>query len=288
MTFQLYIKGRKVSPELLIGALDPDETGVFESLRTYGGRIFREEEHLVRLVESARTIDLRLPRPIREIRSELRAALRAYLLDCRKAGEMIEGDLFIRLSVWREHIFVMVGQKKHSDHLYSEGIVLMTTCVRRSLTNAGAPQAKTGAYQNGVLAALEPAPEAYEHLFLDPEGYVAEVSVGNLFLVKKQGPRSALLTPPARGILNGVTRRFVIECAAQQGYKVLEEPLMRHDVYNADEAFLTNTSWEILPVREVDRRRIGKTVPGPETLKIHRIFRERAVRECRKSKSAAR
>lgn len=290
MPFSLYLDGKKIDPGTELGDPEPEDINLFESLRTYGRVIFREDEHLARLAESARTTGLRLPKTLDAIRSDLREAIRLFDAELAAAGEKDDGDLFLRVTVWREKIFILVGARRHPKNLYEDGIVLETTPVRRSLTNAAAPQAKTGAYQNGVLAALQPSPGAYEHLFLDPEGYVAEVSIGNIFIVKKDGTRgkSALFTPPARGILNGVTRRFVIECAAQAGIKVYEIPFSRHDVYNADEAFLTNTSWEVLPARELDRRSIGKQVPGPLTSKIHRLFRERALRECRRSRSAAR
>src|SRR5207237_1009643 len=126
---------------------------------------------------------------------------------------------------------------------------LRTSNVRRSLSHASPPQAKTSAYQNALLATLEPSP-GYEWVFLDQSGFVTEVRIGNLFIIKGK----MLATPPTTGILNGVTRRFVIELALQAGLKVREVPLTRHEIYNADEAFLTNTSWEILPVRELDGR----------------------------------
>jgi branched-chain amino acid aminotransferase len=166
--------------------------------------------------------------------------------------------------------------------------------VRRSLSNASPPEAKTSAFQNGVLAALEPNPAgAYEDLFLDMNGYVTEVRIGNLFIVDAH----ALLTPPTAGILNGITRRVVIECARRAGIPVREVPLTRHDVYNAREAFLTNTSWEILPVSSLDGRKIGGAstdrptdgpVPGPVTAKLHRIFKQKVAQECRRKPHAAR
>ena len=82
------------------------------------------------------------------------------------------------------------------------------------------------------------------------------------------------------GILNGVTRRVVIECARKKGIPVTETPLTRHEFYNADEAFLTNTSWEILPVRMLDGRKVGQKVPGPLTLKLHELFKQKVLNEC--------
>ena len=117
---------------------------------------------------------------------------------------------------------------------------------------------------------------AYEWLFLDTQGYVAEVSIGNLFMLKK----NVLITPPGRGILDGVTRRFVLECAFRMKLQVKEVPLTRHEVFNADEVFLTNTSWELMPVSEVDRRIIGQVMPGVLTKAIHQEFKKEVQREC--------
>ncbi len=138
---------------------------------------------------------------------------------------------------------------------------------------AAPPQAKTTDYLNALMATLDPSP-GYEWVFLDRDGFVTEVRIGNLFIVKD----GRLFTPPLTGILNGVTRRFVLECASLAGLETRERPLSRHEVYNADEAFLTNTSWEILPVREMDGRSTGKQIPGKITCRLHTIFKNR-VRE---------
>ncbi len=271
MTFVLYSKGKKIEDAVLLQNFQTEEVGIFESLRTYNGRIFREGDHLARLLESAKTSGFSFPISIPRLREELRLAVRAFLKETKAK------DVFIRLTLWQNKIFVMAGERSHSTALYERGVALRTSPVRRTHTNATAPEAKTSDYQNALLATLEPSSaETYEWLFLDQNGFVTEVRIGNLFILKN----GVLLTPPARGILNGVTRRFVIECAPQAGMKVEETPLTRHEVFNADEAFLTNTSWEILPVRELDSRRVGQKVPGPGTQKLHRIFREKIQKEC--------
>jgi branched-chain amino acid aminotransferase len=274
MTFFVYEKGKKVAPEQLPPGLGADAIGLFESLRTYGACIFREDEHLDRLYESAKTSGFEVPLSRKQLSRELALTVKALRQDLGP-----DEDLFLRLTLFPGRVFVIGGQKKHAPALYKTGVGLRTTVVRRSLTNSGAPQTKTSDYRNAVMAALEPSPGVYEHLFLDADGFVAEVSVGNLFIVKK----GAVKTPPAQGILNGVTRRFVIECVLPRDMEFLETPMTRHDVYNADEVFLTNTSWEILPVREVDGRRI-RQVPGPITQKIHRLFKKKAGLECRTSR----
>ncbi len=282
MSFQVYAKGKKVLPLRGIEGFGELEKGTFESLRAYQGKIFRLEEHLERLQESARSIGLCLPQSPAELKLELTAALKTYLREfpVLSSREVIS----LRLTVWENQVLVFAGKRTISKKIHEEGIVLRATAFRRSSTHASAPEAKTNAYQNAVLALFDPEPQPFERLFLDAEGFVAEVSVGNIFMVKK----GRLLTPSARGILNGVTRRFVLECARLAGIPAVETTLTRHDVYNADEAFLTNTSWEILPVRELDGRSIGQAVPGPVTRNIHRVFKKRIQIECRRSSSAAR
>jgi branched-chain amino acid aminotransferase len=276
--FYLYSDGKKISGEILAARFsDENSVGIFESLRTYGRRVFHQEEHLRRFLESAQTVGCASSLSLKHLARELERALEAF----RKENKNEEADLFIRLNYWpasggdSEKVIVMIGERKHPADLYRKGIVLKTSPVRRSLTNAAPAEAKTSAYQNAVMASLESLGGAYEWLFLDRNGFVTEVRVGNIFMVKS----AELFTPPVLGILNGVTRRFVIECARQAGMKVKETPLTRHDFYNADEAFLTNTSWEILPVRELDNRRIGRQIPGPVTAQLQSLFKQRVQNE---------
>lgn len=261
----------------------PFGLGLFETMRTYNGRIFREAEHLERLFESAKTAGV-TDLPGKEIlRRELKSAVTAYMKEHRPVR-----DLFLRLSLWNRQIFVMVGEKQHPKTVYQKGVTLRTSPVKRSLSNASPPEAKTSAYQNPLFASFEPSSsEVYEWVFLDQNGYVTEVRIGNIFIVQRDA-RPLLLTPPAQGILNGVTRRFVIKCAHEIGLGVREAPLTRHDIFNAEEAFLTNTSWEILPVRKLDGRKIGQKIPGPETLKLHRHFKQKILKECPPRKSTGR
>ncbi|OQA40535.1 MAG: Branched-chain-amino-acid aminotransferase [Candidatus Omnitrophica bacterium ADurb.Bin314] len=134
-----------------------------------------------------------------------------------------------------------------------------------------------------------------DQVFLDGGNYLTETRTANLFLVKHRiqprrldrfnlaglgGESPELLTPPKHLILNGVTRRFVIKYTFAFGLTVRETPLTRHDFFNADEAFLTNASWEILAVRALDGRRIGKKVPGPVTTELHRLFKRRVQASC--------
>jgi len=277
----IYDRGVKVKAERALEGFGEDERGVFETLRAYQGRIFRLDEHLKRLRESAKSVGLELPRPISTMKKELELSLADWLR--RNPAPKPEENLSLRMAVWNQNALVWVGVRKSISGIFPQGMVLRTTALRRPSTHASAPESKTNACQNAVLAYFDPEPKPDERLFLDAEGFAAEASVGNIFLVKKK----CLLTPPARGILNGVTRLFVLECARLAGIEALETPLTRHDLYNADEVFLTNTSWEILPVRDLDGRSIGNTVPGPMTRKLHRLFKRRIHSECRKPLSAA-
>jgi branched-chain amino acid aminotransferase len=273
MNYSLFSGGKELKDAALLQDFaNGGEIGVFESLRTYRGKIFRLEEHLKRFMESARTVGLGSEISKEKIRKELVSAFDAFL----KQGPEPDEDFFIRITWWKEKTVVMIGQRKHKASLYEEGIALITSPVKRSLTHAAPAEVKTSAYHNAVLASLEPQ-SAYEYLFLDRNGFVTEVRIGNFFIIKD----GVLLTPPNLGILNGVTRRFVIECAHQLGIPVQETLITRHEVYNADEAFLTNTSWEILPVRELDSRKIGRKIPGPLTSKLHQTFKQKALQECR-------
>jgi branched-chain amino acid aminotransferase len=255
-----------------------DEVGLFETLRVYNGRIFREKEHLDRLLESARSVGYSFSLNPPQISKALHDAL--------KASEKSEATL--RLTVIENEIFVIVGERKTPASLYRTGVALRTSPVVRSLPNAASPEVKTSAYHNAVLASLEPkADEIYEWVFLSKNGFVTEVRIGNLFIVTQAegdlstGETLQMLTPPSDGILNGVTRRVVLECASRLRIPAAERPLTRHEIYNAAEAFLTNTSWEILPIRELDGRKIGTRIPGPLTWKLHQAFKEKVKKECR-------
>lgn len=247
--------------------LSDQGAGVYESMKAYDGVLFRAEDHLDRFFESAHTLGLKVP----ETREAIRRRLKKALTDSKIK------DAFVRLTLAGKEIFLIVGERKHADEVYQEGVSLKTTVVRRNLSQSTFPEAKsTTGCVNQVLASLDPNPEGnYEILFLDSAGYLTEARIGNFFIVKDH----SLYTPPAVGLLNGVTRRFVIECAHAGKIPFEEKPLMRHDLFNAEEAFLTNTSWEILPIREVDGRRIGKEIPGPVTKKLKTLFRIGVHRE---------
>ncbi len=263
MNFKCYADGKEVSDQELLGALNQNEIPVFESLRVYGGTVFRFEEHLKRMNESARACGVNLP-AVSDQRKSIALAL--------KTSQAADG--FIRITFKAGQLIVMIGTRKHNPAIYQEGINLKTSSFRMPSPKESDAQSKTGNYR---LQILETAGQnnAYEYLFLDGNHFLTEARVGNFFMVKN----GAVLTPPAASVLNGITREVVIECARESGILTQETPLTRHDAFNADEAFLTNTSWEILPVRSLDARLVKK-VCGPVTQKLIQIFKRKVEREC--------
>jgi branched-chain amino acid aminotransferase len=277
-SFKIYENGKEVSGELPFDLMRTEAVGVFESMRAYGGRIFHESEHLSRLLESAKTVGCKfVPEPAK-LRKELQAALKAFGLK----------ECCARLTLWEGRSFVILGFREHAKDLYEKGVLLKTASFPRGGPNTFSWQAKASAYQQAILASTEPySDKIYEWVFLDRGGFLTETRVGNFFIVKYGSSHSAgeekggamLFTPSEHLILNGVTRRFVIKCALELGFKVRETPLTRHEFFNADEAFLCNTSWEVLPVRALDGRVIGAGKPGPVTLKLHRYFKRRVQQD---------
>ncbi|HCM41771.1 MAG TPA: aminotransferase class IV [Candidatus Omnitrophota bacterium] len=270
ITFKCYLDGKEITDQNLIRALNQNEISVFESLRLYNGTVFRFNEHLKRFAESARSCGIDLP-AIPVLIAAVQKALKAH------GG----ADGFIRITFHAEKIFVMIGERKHNPAIYKTGVDLKTSSFRMPSPGETDVQAKTGNYRLQLLAGK---PEgAYEWLFLDESHFVTEARVGNFFMVKK----GSILTPPAVSVLNGITREVVIECARDLGLFVRETPLTRHEAFNADEAFLTNTSWEILPVRSLDGRLIQAPVPGPITLKLINCFHRKVNITCRPPKKVS-
>jgi len=263
---QIFVNGKKVnSDKIFESSFSESEIFVFESLRSYKGRVFRLNEHLDRLFESAKTVGLKLPKTRAQIKKEISACL-TY---CDKQ------NAFIRLTLDGKSSFIMVLERKRPAWIYEKGVDLKTAVTRRNFINAAPPEPKTSAFFNNVLGVMEQhGTDAYESIFLDSSGYVTEATVWNLFMVKEE----KVFTPQS-GILNGVTRQFVIKCAEQDGFSVFESNLTRHDFWNADEAFLTNTSGEIVPIRSLDGRAIGKEIPGAVTKRLRSRFHKELEKE---------
>ena len=252
------------SAALTLGFLN--STSVFETLRVYGGRIFLAEEHALRLSESCAALGHALPLGQSGLKRWLEQSV-------RQSGFP---DATLRVSVhWApggggELLLFVREFGSHPKAWYEKGVALRTAVGRRPTLKAQDPQIKASQYVCGVLASLDRGElPAHELLFLGPLGTVAEGAVSNIFIVKEK----CVLTPSVgSGILKGVTRGFVIELALKRGLRVTETPLSRHQIYTADECFITNTSSEVLPVVRVDGRTIGAGHPGPLTQKLAEDF----------------
>ncbi len=242
--------------------------GVFEGLRSYNGRVFRLDEHLDRLWKSARAIWLEIPMT--------RTAMAAAVNETLKVNGL--RDAYIRLVVTRGAGALGLDPNKTSDpqviiitdkislypeELYRKGLDIVTASTIRNHPAALNPRIKSLNYLNNILAKIEGLQAGCsEALMLNHKGEIAECTGDNIFLVRS----GVVLTPPIdAGILEGVTRSAVIELAEQAGHEVREIPLTRHDVYIADEVFLTGTAAEVIPVVKVDGRRIGSGEPGAVT-----------------------
>jgi branched-chain amino acid aminotransferase len=255
--------------------------GVFEGLRSYGGKVFRLEEHVERLYDSAKAIWLTIPMPPDE--------MSAAINDTVRANDLQDG--YIRAIVTRGAGSLGLDPNKCSNpqviiiadtislypaELYEKGLAIVTVSVMRMNPAALNPRIKSLNYLNNILAKIEGLQAGcIEALMLNHKGEIAECTGDNIFLVRK----GVLYTPPIdAGILEGVTRDAVIELAREAGVEVREIPLTKHDVYIADEVFLTGTAAEVIPVVKVDSRTIGAGKPGPITLdlkkRFHKLTRE--------------
>jgi branched-chain amino acid aminotransferase len=251
--------------------------GVFEGLRSYSGRVFRLEQHLDRLWESAQAIRLKIPMT--------KEAMAKAVVDTLKVNNITDG--YIRLVVTRGAGSLGLDPNRTSDpqviiitdhislypkELYEKGLEIVTVSVVRNHPAALSPRIKSLNYLNNILAKIEGLQAGCsEAMMLNTKGEVAECTGDNIFILR----RGVLLTPPVdAGILEGVTRDAVMEIARGIGLEVQEVALTKHDVYVAEEMFLTGTAAEVIPVVKVDSRLIGSGEPGPVTRDLIKRFRQ--------------
>ncbi|RYD36953.1 MAG: branched-chain-amino-acid transaminase [Verrucomicrobiaceae bacterium] len=251
--------------------------GVFEGIRFYNGRVFRLEEHLDRLYKSARSILLQIPITVEEMTA-------AVLETCRANG--LE-DGYIRLVITRGKgamglspyscpkasvIIIACAIKLYSEEAYRSGLTMATCATRRPSHDILSPQVKSLNYLNNIMAKVEALQAgAEEGIMLNERGLVAECTGDNVFIVR----HGAITTPPiSSGALDGITRAVVFEVAAQLGITIREAEISRHDIYTADECFLTGTAAEVIAATKLDQRVIGDGHPGPVTQRVISRFRE--------------
>jgi branched-chain amino acid aminotransferase len=249
--------------------------GIFEGIRAYNGRIFKLERHIERLFDSAKAIRLDIPHTPSEMCDVVVEA-------CRQNG-IVDG--YVRLVVTRgagdlgidprkcprPNVIVIARKTLSIYRSPSTGIRVVTSTFRRNSPDTTSPSIKSLNYLNNVLARIEANDRgADEALMLDVQGYVAEATVDNFFIVTDH----ALMTPPTATNLKGVTRETLLALAATLGIKVEEKPFTLFDVWTAREAFICGTAAEVVPVVSVDERVIGTGAVGPVTGRIVAAYDE--------------
>ncbi len=253
--------------------------GVFEGIRAYCGRIFRLQAHVDRLFSSAKTVMLEIPYGKQEMSDLIRETCRinglqdAYIRVVVSRGA---GDLGLDPLKCPQPTVVIIADTiaLYPEALYRSGLKVCTSSIRRQRAEALNPQIKSLNYLNSILAKIEANQRGcQEVVMLSEEGFVAECSADNIFMVRDR----TILTPaPHLGILLGITRDTVIDTARAAGYEVIETTFTRHELWNADEVFLTGTAAEIVSVVNIDERIVGDGKPGPVAADLLAQFRERA------------
>ncbi len=251
--------------------------GIFEGIRFYNGRVFRLDDHLDRLWDSARSICLEIPIS--------RAEMTEALLETIRQNGLQEG--YIRQIVTRgvgnlglnpvqckrpSVIIIATTIALYPKEVCEKGLTVVTCATRRTSPAALNPAVKSLNYLNNVMARIEAnLAGADEALMLNEAGNVAECTADNVFIIK----RGQIFTPPiAAGALRGITRSVVFEIAAELGLKITETDITRHDVFVSDECFLSGTAAEVIPVVKADGRMIGNGKPGSITMRMIGRFRE--------------
>ena len=251
--------------------------GIFEGIRIYNGNIFKCKEHLERLYDSAKSIQLNIPLSPDEMLEAMAETIRL--------NEMRNG--YIRLVVSRgagnlgldplrcakASIIIIVEQLAiYPEEAYLTGLKTISVSQRRNIPDALNPKIKSLNYLNNILVKIQSNYAGVgEAIMLNSQGYVTEGSADNIFIVKN----GVLYTPPCYlGALEGITRNAIIDLCAKLEYSLKEQPFTLHDVYVADEVFFTGTAAEVIAAYEVDGRTIGSGVAGPVTLELLAEFRK--------------
>jgi branched-chain amino acid aminotransferase len=251
--------------------------GVFEGLRIYGGKVFRLEAHLERLYRSAKAILLTIPMS----REDMEEAVRETVRKNRKKDGYIrlivtrgEGSLGIDpSSCGRPTVIIIVGDiQLYPKDFYEKGIAIITASSRRIPADCFDVRIKSLNYLNNILAKIEARKAGcLEAVMLNREGFVAECTGDNIFIVRGNG----LFAPaPYHGALDGITMQTVVEIAEGLHIATRQTTLTQYDLYNADECFMTGTGAEIMPVIRIDGRTVGAGKPGEVTRRLRDHFRQ--------------
>jgi len=247
-------------------------SGCFETMRVYAGRMFRLEQHLARLAASVKYLGVKPQEPLPQLGRRLVKAL--------KDSEMPEAVVRVALIPNGRRVaaasIVVQPVQLPSPEFYARGIRAAVVPTRKFPVSQIDPQSKFSSRLGSILAVMESQlRRADEAIFMDAMGYVTESTASNLGIIKD----GAFLAPPCwLGLLPGITWQALVEAAARANIAYRETPLTRHDLYNADEAFLSSTIKEVLAITSLDGRTIGSGRPGPFTRRLHQAFRQ-LVRE---------
>ncbi|MGP8320305.1 MAG: branched-chain-amino-acid transaminase [Methanosarcinaceae archaeon] len=244
--------------------------GVFEGIRAYNGRVFKLDEHIDRLYDSATAIALKIPISKEEMGEAILETLRknnlkdAYIRPIVSRGV---GDLGLdprKCPTPNIYIITQEWGALYGD-LYEVGLTAITVAIRRNAADAVSPNIKSMNYLNNILAKIEANEKGGdEAIFLDNNGYISEGSGDNIFVIKN----GRVVTPPTINNLRGITRATAIEILKDMDYSITEENIGMFDLYTADEIFVTGTAAESAPIIKVDGRVIGDGKPGPITRKM--------------------
>ena len=287
MSLLIYLDGAYVPKEkALISVYDHGYLygdGVFEGLRAYGGRVFKLTEHLERLYEGAHHIMLNIPITLEEMAATTLETMRRNKLNDAYIRIVVSrgpGDLGLDPRKCSRATVVIIADKisLFPQEYYEQGLAVITAATRQRSSDTMEPRIKSLNYLNNILVKLEATHAGVmEAIMLNSQGYVVEGSGSNVFIVNK---KRELITPPAfLGILEGITRNTVLALAGAEGITVREGIFTRHDLYTAQECFLTGTAAEIIPVISIDRRSVGAGVPGTLTRKLMDRFHDYVRRE---------
>jgi branched-chain amino acid aminotransferase len=252
--------------------------GVFEGIRVYNGKIFECEAHVRRLYDSAKAVRLKIPLGPAELRSAIEQTVKANgFTECyvRVVVTRGVGGLGIDpLKCANPSLFIIADLiQVHAREMYEKGIAVITSSIIRTHPNALSPRIKSLNYLNNILARIEANDAgAAEAIMLNGEGNVSEATVQNVFIIR--GGQAQTPTT-SDGILEGVTRRVMIEICRKLGIECVEKQLQRIDLYSADEMFLTGTGGEVMPVTKIDGRQIGSGEVGPMTRRLKDGFHQR-------------
>jgi branched-chain amino acid aminotransferase len=261
--------------------------GIYETMRAYGGKLFLLKKHLARLKHSADAISLKLPMRLDKIGDALNESVSINKLQEAYVRLHISrgpGEIGLDPALCAAPTMVIVAKPFHDypAAYYAQGVSVAIVTTRRNHPLALPPSVKGTNFLNNILAKIEAIKAgAYEGIMLNWEGYVAEGTICNIFMVRK----GVLYTPHLdTGILEGVTRDLVLRLAKRKKIPFREVMLRPKDLRASNECFITNTTMEIMPVTTIDEKKIGQGIPGPVTAALHQAYRKE-VRACLKTQA---